>query len=190
MLVGLLILGGVLVGILAASGEGEIAPATPTAWARTIGYWVFTVAVAFEMIAGAVWDLLRIEFVRVSLMELGYPLYLLYILGPPKILCAVALLVPRFPRLKEWAYAGAIINYLGAAASLLLAKRSTLEWAAPIAFAALTMSSWGLRPATRKLVAGGASVRVKAISWIVPFLIAVAMVLVALGTLPVGVPAR
>ena len=63
---------------------------------RGIVYWVLTVFVAFEMIAGGIWDLKGIEFVRVSLTRLGYPLDLLYILGPPKILCAMALLVPGF----------------------------------------------------------------------------------------------
>ena len=84
-------------------------------------YWLFTVVVAFELAAGALWDLLRIEFVRVFLLHLGYPLYLLIILGVWRIPGALVLLVPRFPRLKEWAYAGAFFDYTGAAASHFLA---------------------------------------------------------------------
>ena len=140
------------------------------------------------MVAGGIWDLKRIEFVRVSLTRLGYPLYLLDILGPPKILCAIALLVPRFPRLKEWAYAGAVINYVGASASLLLAGSSAEEWAAPLVFAGLAMGSWALRPASRKMLASGAAVRVRPIAWSVPVLILGAMVAVAFATLPTGAP--
>jgi hypothetical protein len=130
----------------------------------------------------------RIEFVRVSLNRLGYPLYLLYILGPPKLLCALALLVPRFPRLKEWAYAGAVINYLGAGASLLLSGRPVAEWVAPLVFGMLTIGSWTLRPATRKLVASGSVASERAIAWWVPVLIGGAMLVVAFATLPAGAP--
>jgi hypothetical protein len=188
MLIGMLIVAAVVACILAERADGESAPKTRMEWARTIAYWVLTNAVVFEMVAGGIWDLLRIEFVRVSLNRLGYPLYLLYILGPPKICCAIALLVPRFPRLKEWAYAGAVINYLGAGASLLLSGRPVAERVAPLVFGALTMGSWALRPATRKLVASGSVARVRAMAWWVPLLIAGAMVVVAFATLPAGAP--
>ena len=84
---------------------------------RTIIYWIFTFMVAYEMVAGGIWDLLRIEYVRVVLAHLGYPMYLLTIIGVWKIPCAIVLFLPRFLRLKEWAYAGAVFNYTGAAAS-------------------------------------------------------------------------
>ena len=188
MMVGLLMVVAIVAGILTARSEGESIPKTRSEWARTIAYWALTIAVAFEMVAGGIWDVLRIEFVRVSLTRLGYPLYLLYILGPPKFLCAIALLVPRFPRFKEWAYAGAVINYMGAAASLLLTGRPAAEWVAPVFFAVLAMGSWALRPAGRKLVATGAAGRVRAMGWLVPVLIAGAMAAVAFATLPTGAP--
>lgn len=77
--------------------------------ARFIGYWVLTLIIAFEMVAGSMWDLLRVEYVRTVFAHLGYPIYLLTILGVWKLPCAVVLFVPRFPRLKEWAYAGVIM---------------------------------------------------------------------------------
>ncbi len=86
---------------------------TPTA-ARAVAYWVCTVLLAWEMAAGSMWDLLRIEYTRGVLTHLGYPHYVLFILGVWKLPCAITLLVPRFPRLKEWAYAGAVFNYTGA----------------------------------------------------------------------------
>jgi hypothetical protein len=190
MLVGLLMVVAVVAGILTARAEGESKPKERSEWARTIAYCVFTIAVASEMVAGGIWDLLRIEFVRVSLARLGYPLYLLYILGPPKIVCAIALLLPRFLRLKEWAYAGAVINYLGAAASLWFTGRPTGEWIAPLVFAALTIGSWALRPQNRKLVAVESSTKVRVIAWWVPVVITAAMAAVALLTLPPGAPPR
>jgi len=191
MLVCLVVLSAVVAGILAQRVESGVAPpVTRTGWARAIAYWMLTVAVAFEMVAGGVWDLLRIEFVRVSLVRLGYPLYLLYILGPPKILCAITLLAPRFARLKEWAYAGAIFNYVGAAASLLLTGRPGREWAAPLEFAMLTMGSWALRPAGQKLMPAESNGRVRAMAWCVPVLITGAMIAVAFATLPSGAPPR
>ena len=42
-----------------------------------IAYWLFTVLVAYELAAGVLWAMLRIEYVRVTLAHLGYPLYLL-----------------------------------------------------------------------------------------------------------------
>ncbi len=80
-----------------------------TTWnkARTIAYWAFTSIVVFEMAAGGIWDLLRIEYVRVILSQLGYPMYLLTIMGIWKIPCSLVLMLPHFGRIKEWAYAGA-----------------------------------------------------------------------------------
>ena len=52
---------------------------------RTISYWIFTFLIAYEMVAGGLWDLLRIEYVRVILAHLGYPMYLLTIIGVWKI---------------------------------------------------------------------------------------------------------
>ena len=174
--------------VLAGRAEGDGAPRTRLQWASTIAYWVFTIVVAFEMLAGGIWDLLRIDFVRVSLVRLGYPLYLLYILGIPKIACAVALLVPRFPRLKEWAYAGAFFDYMGAAASWLMTGNRAAAWVAPLVFAALTLCSWALRPPTRKLVATGPTDGPRAAAWWVPVLILLAMVVVSFLTLPTGPP--
>ncbi len=188
MLVTMLIAVAIIAGLSMTRAEGESKPDTRTQWARMIAYWLFTVAVAFEMVAGGIWDLLRIEFVRVSLTRLGYPLYLLYILGPPKILCGVALLVPRLPRLKEWAYAGAVFNYMGAAASLFMIGRPTGEWIAPLVFAALTMGSWSLRPANRKYSGLELGVKVRPIAWWLPVFVAAAMAAVGFVTLPTGAP--
>ena len=86
---------------------------------RVIGYWVTTALVVFELALGGVWDILRVPQVRDLIERLGYPQYFLVILGIWKLLGAVALVIPRFPRLKEWAYAGVVFDLTGAVASLL-----------------------------------------------------------------------
>ena len=73
---------------------------------RAIVHWVATALLVFELILGGIWDVLRVPHVRVVIERLGYPLYFLVILGVWKLLGAVALVIPHFPRLKEWAYAG------------------------------------------------------------------------------------
>jgi uncharacterized membrane protein YphA (DoxX/SURF4 family) len=84
-----------------------------------IAYWITTALVVFELALGGVWDILRVPQVRGLIERLGYPVYFLVILDIWKLLGAVALVVPRFPRLKEWAYAGVIFDLTGAVASLL-----------------------------------------------------------------------
>ena len=88
---------------------------------RTVAYWVTTALVEFELILGGIWDVLRTQHVRGLIHLLGYPEYFLIILGVWKLLGAVALVMPGFPRLKEWTYAGVIFNFTGAIASHLAA---------------------------------------------------------------------
>jgi uncharacterized membrane protein YphA (DoxX/SURF4 family) len=75
-----------------------------------IAYWLTTVVVAAELALGGVWDVLRISYVRDVIEHLGYPSYFLVIIGAWKVPGALALVVPRFARLKEWAYAGAFFT--------------------------------------------------------------------------------
>jgi hypothetical protein len=177
-----------MTGVLTARLEEAAAPQGGGALIRSIAYWLFTVLVAFELAAGALWDLLRIEYVRVVLTHLGYPLYLLIILGVWRVPGALALLAPRFPRLKEWAYAGAFFNYTGAAASHLLAADHVSQCVGPLIFSAFTLASWALRPASRRLTALTPAVTVRAASWAVPILIVAAMLAVGFLTLPKGAP--
>jgi uncharacterized membrane protein YphA (DoxX/SURF4 family) len=118
---------------------------------RTIAYWVATVIVASELGVGGVWDTLRIPYVRTVIEHLGYPTYFLVILGVWKVPGAVALLVPRFPLLKEWAYAGAFFSYTGAAASHLAVGDDADKVAGPIIFAGILVASWVMRPSPRRL---------------------------------------
>jgi hypothetical protein len=74
-------------------------------------------------------------------------------LGVWKLLGAIVVVIPRFPRLKEWAYAGFFFNLTSAAATRAFAGDSAGDIIAPLVFLALVVASWALRPASRKLVA-------------------------------------
>jgi uncharacterized membrane protein YphA (DoxX/SURF4 family) len=119
-------------------------PVRPFSRSRAIVYWVATVSVAAELALGGVWDLARIDYVRDVVEHLGYPTYVLTIMGLWKIPGAVVLLLPRFPRLNEWAYAGAVINYASAVASHLIVGDGISVIVAPTAFLTLTAISWAL----------------------------------------------
>ena len=184
-----LIVTATLAGVLTVRREEDAPQQGRSALVRSIAYWLFTIVTAFELAAGALWDLLHIEYVRVVLLHLGYPLYLLIILGVWRIPGALALLVPRFPRLKEWAYAGAFFDFTGAAASHFLVGDRAGQWAPPLVFATFTLLSWALRPASRRLPKlTPAAAEMRAEVWAVPVLIVTAMLIVAFFTLPKGAP--
>ncbi|WP_426502872.1 DoxX family protein [Dactylosporangium sp. McL0621] len=118
---------------------------------RTSAYWVITAVVVSECLGGGFMDLLRMAPFYPIMIDLGYPSYLATILGTAKILAGAVLLAPRLPRLKEWAYAGILINMIGAAASHVAMHHSATSLIAPAVFAGLALLSWALRPAARRL---------------------------------------
>jgi uncharacterized membrane protein YphA (DoxX/SURF4 family) len=100
--------------------------------------------------SGGVAQLMRVPgvvdgFVRI----LGYPPYFVTILGFWKVAGAIAILVPRLPRLKEWAYAGIFFDLTGAAASSAAVHGGAFHILAPLIFAVLAIVSWALRPPSR-----------------------------------------
>jgi hypothetical protein len=161
-------------------------------WVRTIAFWFFTLWLSFENVAGSIWDLLQIDYVRWVMTHLGYPHYLLLIIGACKFPCAVVLMLPGLPRLKEWAYAGAVINYGGAAASHFFAGDPLGQVVSPLGFVAFALGSWALRPPDRRLLSVSPTTKVRPLAWAVPLvLIGVFVVLsfVMLSTAP-PVPPR
>lgn len=80
-------------------------------------YWILTIPFAFLMFMDGIGGLMRAEAGQEVMRHLGYPLYVLSIFGMAKVLGAIGLVQPWFPTLKEWAFAGFTINFIGAAAS-------------------------------------------------------------------------
>lgn len=85
--------------------------------------------------------------------HLGYPVYILTFLGIGRVLGSVAIVIPRFPRMKEWAYAGFVIDLMAASASHAYAGDSFVQIASPLIFLVLISVTWALRPPSRKLKA-------------------------------------
>ncbi|HBL75505.1 MAG: DoxX-like family protein [Bacteroidetes bacterium GWF2_42_66] len=115
-------------------------------------YWAATVFLAVGMLAGGVQQLLQIGGYVEIVGNLGYPLYLLSILGAWKILGVVAILVPKFTLVKEWAYAGFFFAMSGAAISHIVVSHSVNEAFPSLVLLIVTVVSWYFRPADRKII--------------------------------------
>lgn len=122
-------------------------------------YWISTIWLASGMTASGALQLFRAEAEGAvappgvdGITHLGYPVYLLTILGVWKILGVVALLVPRFPLLKEWAYAGFFFAMSGAAASHIATGDSVNELVPSLLLLTLIVISWHFRPADRRII--------------------------------------
>lgn len=124
---------------------------TRTMVAKSVAYWIATSLLAAEMVLGGIWDILRIPLVRDVVTHLGYPTYFLVLLGTWKLLGAAALLVPRIPLVKEWAYAGAFFVFSGAIVSHLTTGKDVHEVGFLSVLLVLIAASWTLRPAPRRL---------------------------------------
>jgi uncharacterized membrane protein YphA (DoxX/SURF4 family) len=118
---------------------------------KAVAYWAVTAVVVAECVIGGAMDLFRLAPFYPLLIDLGYPAYLATILGVAKLIAGAVVLAPRLPRLKEWAYAGILINMVGAAASQIAAHQPVSGLVAPAMFAGLAILSWALRPLPRRL---------------------------------------
>jgi hypothetical protein len=123
--------------------------------AKSIVYWTMTILVALPIGSGGVGQLIQFRAnPHGTVPVLGYPLYFFAILGFWKVLGAIAILAPRFPRLKEWAYAGIFFDLTGAVASVAAVGvygAYAFHIIAPLVIAGLTVASWALRPQSRTI---------------------------------------
>lgn len=120
---------------------------------KVIGYWIATALVALAMFGSGMAKLVGAEELVQNMTRLGYPLYVMKILGAWYVLAAIALLAPGFPRIKEWAYSGIVIAMTGALFSH-IAMGDPFVGNIPIfVILGLTATSYFLRPESRKLVA-------------------------------------
>src|SRR5690349_6896043 len=118
---------------------------------RAAAYWIATGLLAAELIVGGIWDILRIPLARDVVTDLGYPTYLMAILGTWKLLGAAAILVPGYPVLKEWAYAGAFFVFSGAIVSHLTTGKALQELGVLAVALVLVVASWALRSPNRRV---------------------------------------
>ncbi|NOT47104.1 MAG: DoxX family protein [Acidobacteria bacterium] len=112
-------------------------------------YWIVTGMMAALMTVSAIPDVLRVSDAVEFMKHLGYPEYLLPFLGVAKILGVIAVLFPRFPRLKEWAYAGLSFDVIGAFYSHFSVGDPASVWIFPLIALALILTSYFLYHATR-----------------------------------------
>jgi uncharacterized membrane protein YphA (DoxX/SURF4 family) len=118
---------------------------------KTITYWGSTALLAFVLLSGGIGYLAHQADVAEGIAQLGYPSYVLFILGVFKLAGGLVVLAPRLPRLKEWAYAGALINLTGAAASHLARGNDARHVIVPLVLVIVALVSWATRPAPRTL---------------------------------------
>ncbi|ADY50781.1 hypothetical protein Pedsa_0195 [Pseudopedobacter saltans DSM 12145] len=114
-------------------------------------YWIVTIFLSTGMLAGGIQQTFQIGGYNEIATRLGYPLYLLTILGIWKILGIIIILIPKFPLIKEWAYAGFFFAMSGAAISHLAVGQPFTEAVPSLILLITTMLSWYFRPADRKL---------------------------------------
>jgi hypothetical protein len=122
-------------------------------------YWIATIWLASGMLATGALQLFRAKAEGAlappgvyGITNLGYPVYFLTILGVWKILGVVALLIPKFPLLKEWAYAGFFFAMSGAVFSHIAVGHPMSELIPSLLLLVLTVVSWYFRPADRKII--------------------------------------
>ena len=117
-------------------------------------YWIATLWLSLGMISTGAVQLFKQKAGQGGLdtiTELGYPIYILTILGVWKVLGVIAVLTPKFPLLKEWAYAGFFFAMSGAIFSHMASGNSIKEIFPPLLLLTLTMVSWYFRPPGRKI---------------------------------------
>lgn len=118
-------------------------------------YWIATLWLALGMLSTGMVQILKVKTGpggADSALNLGYPLYFLTLIGFWKLLGAVAVLIPKFGLVKEWAYAGFFFLMSGAIFSHIASGKGMGDIAPALLLLALTIVSWYFRPADRKVL--------------------------------------
>lgn len=123
-----------------------------TSKTNKIIYWVATLWLALGMVSTGIVQLIKMkEEVEKTSVHLGYPMYFLTIISIWKFLGVVAILIPRYTLLKEWAYAGFFFLMSGAVISHAALGDGAKEYFGPVLLIMLTLTSWYFRPTERKI---------------------------------------
>ena len=114
-------------------------------------YWLATGLLSFGMLASGISQILHVKEMDELITHIGYPLYFMYIIGVWKILGVIAILIPKFKLLKEWAYAGFFFLLTGALISHIIIGDSGKAIFGPLFQTIFVVLSWYFRPANRKI---------------------------------------
>jgi hypothetical protein len=128
---------------------------------RKMAFWITTALFCVALGGSALGHLMRNATIVESMGQLGYPVYVMTILGVAKLSGVIALLLPGRPLLKEWAYAGFAFNLIGATASHAFSGDPMSHTIRPFLVLLIGVASYLLRPVDRRLLVspvwGGAS---------------------------------
>ncbi len=119
---------------------------------KLIWYWVITIVLSFCIFTGGFFQAMLFKGVIQGFKPLGYPTYFISLIGIWKMLGVIAILIPKFKLLKEWAYAGIFFTMTGAVISHIASNDVSVQLIAPVMLAIFTVLSWYLRPAERRSI--------------------------------------
>lgn len=115
-------------------------------------YWIFTLWMSLGMVSTAIVQLMQHKDEAENFTNLGYPIYLMTIIGIWKILGIIVVLIPRQPLLKEWAYAGFFFVMSGALISHIIVGDPASKTLPALLLLVLVIISWYFRPEDRKVM--------------------------------------
>jgi uncharacterized membrane protein YphA (DoxX/SURF4 family) len=113
-------------------------------------YWIFTLWMSLGMVSTAIVQLMKSKDELTNFTNLGYPAYLMTIIGVWKIFGVIAVLIPKRPLLKEWAYAGFFFVMSGAIISHIIVNDPFSKTFPAVLLFVLVIISWYFRPVDRK----------------------------------------
>ena len=115
-------------------------------------YWVATLWLALGMTSTGIVQIIKMDEEVQNFSNLGFPVYLMTLIGVWKILGVIVVLIPKFPLVKEWAYAGFFFTMTGAIISHLAIGEPIVKTLPPLLLLILTILSWYFRPDDRRLI--------------------------------------
>jgi hypothetical protein len=118
---------------------------------KIIVYWISTILLSFGMLGSGISQILHVKEMNELITHTGYPLYFMYIIGIWKVLGVIAILIPGFKLLKEWAYAGFFFLMTGALVSHLFLGDAGQAIFGPLFQTIFVLLSWYFRPDSRKI---------------------------------------
>jgi len=119
---------------------------------KKLWYWIITAVLSFCIFSGGLAQTVQVKEVIDGFKPLGYPVYFISLIGIWKMLGVIAILIPGFKLLKEWAYAGIFFVMSGAVISHIASGDVSVKIISPVLLAVFTVLSWYLRPASRKII--------------------------------------